>query len=126
MLHTALVISAYMSMIFIPCACAQWGDVLTSEWRTMRREFRLDMIESTHELGVRGPERRLRIDTQLARKVGADEEHVAELFARLLQVAGRHLSLQLGDLSRRQLAPRPARPLGSQRRPGRLQPAPAQ
>jgi len=43
MLHTALVISAYMSMIFIPCACAQWGDVLTAEWRTMRREFRLDM-----------------------------------------------------------------------------------
>src|SRR6201996_9673958 len=43
MLHTALVISAYMSMIFIPCACAQWGDVLTAEWRSMRREFRLDM-----------------------------------------------------------------------------------
>ncbi len=43
MLHTVLVISAYLSMIFIPCACAQWGDVLTAEWRTMRREFRLDM-----------------------------------------------------------------------------------
>jgi len=43
MLHTALVISAYMSMIFIPCACAQWGDVLTAEWRTMRRGLRLDL-----------------------------------------------------------------------------------
>jgi len=43
MLHTALVISAYMSMIFIPCACAQWGDVLTAEWRTMRRDLRLDL-----------------------------------------------------------------------------------
>jgi len=43
MLHTALVISAYMSMIFIPCACAQWGEVLTSEWRTMRRDLRLDL-----------------------------------------------------------------------------------
>lgn len=43
MLHTALVISAYMSMIFIPCACAQWGEVLTAEWRNMRRDLRLDM-----------------------------------------------------------------------------------
>jgi len=43
MLHTALVISAYMSMIFIPCACAQWGEVLTAEWRTMRRDLRLDL-----------------------------------------------------------------------------------
>jgi hypothetical protein len=43
MLHTALVISAYMSMIFVPCACAQWGEVLTAEWRTMRRDLRLDM-----------------------------------------------------------------------------------
>jgi len=43
MLHTALVISAYMSMIFIPCACAQWGEVLTTEWRTMRRDLRLDL-----------------------------------------------------------------------------------
>ena len=43
MLHTALVISAYMSMIFIPCACAQWGEVLTAEWRTMRRELRIDL-----------------------------------------------------------------------------------
>jgi len=43
MLHTALVISAYMSMIFIPCACAQWGDVLTADWRAMRRGLRLDM-----------------------------------------------------------------------------------
>jgi len=43
MLHTALVISAYMSMIFVPCACAQWGDVLTAEWRTMRRGLLLDL-----------------------------------------------------------------------------------
>jgi len=43
MLHTALVISAYMSMIFIPCACAQWGEVLTAEWRNMRRDLRLDL-----------------------------------------------------------------------------------
>jgi hypothetical protein len=43
MLHTALVISAYMSMILVPCACAQWGDVLTAEWRTLRRGLRLDM-----------------------------------------------------------------------------------
>jgi len=43
MLHTALVISAYMSMIFVPCACAQWGEVLTAEWRTMRRDLRLDL-----------------------------------------------------------------------------------
>jgi len=43
MLHTALVISAYLSMIFIPCACAQWGDVLTAEWRNMRRDLRLDL-----------------------------------------------------------------------------------
>jgi len=43
MLHTALVISAYMSMIFVPCACAQWGEVLTAEWRNMRRDFRLDL-----------------------------------------------------------------------------------
>ena len=43
MLHTALVISAYMSMILVPCACAQWGDVLTAEWRTMRRDLRLDL-----------------------------------------------------------------------------------
>jgi len=43
MLHTALVISAYMSMIFVPCACAQWGDVLTAEWRSMRRDLRLDL-----------------------------------------------------------------------------------
>jgi hypothetical protein len=43
MLHTVVVISAYLSMIFIPCACAQWGEVLTTEWRTMRRDLRLDL-----------------------------------------------------------------------------------
>ena len=43
MLHTLVVISAYMSMVFIPCACAQWGDVLTAEWRDMRRELRREL-----------------------------------------------------------------------------------
>jgi hypothetical protein len=43
MLHTVLVISAYMSMVLIPCACAQWGEVLTAEWRTLRRDLRADL-----------------------------------------------------------------------------------
>jgi hypothetical protein len=43
MLHTVLVISAYMSMVFIPCACAQWGEVLTAEWRILRRDLRADL-----------------------------------------------------------------------------------
>lgn len=39
-MHTALVISAYLAMIFVPCACAQWGDVLTAEWWHYKLENR--------------------------------------------------------------------------------------
>ena len=39
-MHTAIIISAYLAMLFLPCACAQWGDVLTAEWWSYRRAVR--------------------------------------------------------------------------------------
>jgi len=39
-MHTVLVISAYMAMILVPCACAQWGDYLTLDWWSLKLHYR--------------------------------------------------------------------------------------
>jgi len=39
-MHTFLVISAYMAMILVPCACAQWGDYLTLDWWSLKMHYR--------------------------------------------------------------------------------------
>ena len=58
----------------------------------------LDMAEAADELGVRGAQGVLRVDVQLPRQVGADEQHVAQFGVNPRLVARRHLGLQLGDL----------------------------
>ena len=74
------------------------GQVRRVRRRAARRKFRLDVLEAADELGVGAAQRRLRVDVEFARQVGADEEHVAQFVARLVDVAGGHLGLQLGDL----------------------------
>jgi hypothetical protein len=39
-MHTFLVISAYFTFILVPCACAQWGQYLTTEWWTLKMHYR--------------------------------------------------------------------------------------
>src|SRR5215831_2228705 len=58
-------------------------------------QARLDMAEAADELGVRAPQRRFRLDLQLARQVGAHEQQVAQLLAGLGDVAGGDLGLEL-------------------------------
>ena len=61
-------------------------------------ESLLDRPEAPRELGVGGPEGRLRIDAQLAGGVGDGEEQIAHLFLDLRAVAARDRVAQLGHL----------------------------
>ena len=62
-------------------------------------EARLDVAEAADELLVRGPQRRLRIELQVARDVGDDEQEIAELLLDLRPGGSAvDLGFQLADL----------------------------